>query len=245
LPATTAESPRRFTDVRLHPERLAQPLHWRKPRRIFVNSMSDLFHELVPFEFINTVWLRMISSPRHSFQILTKRPARMRAFFEWEAARSQFPTLQFPILPNVWLGVSVEDQVTAEERIPILLQVPAAVRFVSYEPALGPVDFRRIETHDRRGPFGLWCDALDGAFTDSPHIDWLIVGGESGARARPFDFKWARRTLADCRRVGVPFFFKQGGACHACPHDRAGGHIECFPRDLQVREFPALVEDRI
>jgi protein gp37 len=150
---------RKFTDVRTHPDRLDQPLRWNRPRRIFVNSMSDLFHEDVSFEFIDKTFSVMAAASWHTFQILTKRPARMLQYVDKHRARLSLLSDQWPI-PNVWLGVSVEDQKTADERIPILLQTPAAIRFVSYEPALGPVDFKR------------WL-------YDNPRLDWVIVGGES------------------------------------------------------------------
>src|SRR3990167_4286965 len=148
---TGEQRPRVFTDIVCHPERLDQPLHWKKPRRIFVNSMSDLFHEDVPDEFIGHVFFRMAYLPRHTFQVLTKRPQRM---LEWvagqglnairygerEEAEEQEKQAPWP-LRNVWLGVSVEDPATAAPRIQLLAETPAAVRFVSYEPALGPVNF--------------------------------------------------------------------------------------------------------
>ncbi|MHB1098118.1 MAG: DUF5131 family protein [Burkholderiales bacterium] len=153
---------RKFTDVQCHADRLAQPLHWKKPRRIFVNSMSDLFHEAVPDEFIDRIFAVMALTSHHTYQILTKRPSRMQDYAAQllnEGDRwSRFGDAVGPLignqayelagerpwpLPNVWLGVSIEDPVTADERIPILLRTPAAVRFVSIEPILGIVDIRR------------------------------------------------------------------------------------------------------
>lgn len=139
----TQQIKRSFTDVQCHPDRLEQPLHWRKPATVFVNSMSDLFHEDVPFEFITRVFATMIHtnhpvSTKHTFQILTKRPARALEFYDKYFRNS-------PIIPNVWLGVSVEDQKTADERIPLLLQIPAAVRFLSCEPLLGEIDLKLQE----------------------------------------------------------------------------------------------------
>jgi protein gp37 len=211
---------RRFTDVQMHPDRLDHPLRWGKPRRVFVNSMSDLFHESVPFEFIDEVFAVMAMAPQHVFQILTKRPERMRAWTQrtdWDAwitkamlgrrcGVGRFAIrVDRPYVSNVWLGVSVEDQETADERIPLLLQTPAAVRFVSYEPALGPVDFRV--------PFdGANVRALYRAAPGIPRIDWVIVGGESGPKARPFDAAWARSTIAQCKAAGAPCFVKQLGA---------------------------------
>lgn len=234
-------------EVRIGKGDLLAPLHWRKPRRVFVNSMSDLFHESVPDEHLDRVFAIMLLAHQHTFQILTKRPERMRAylagggrgyslelFTRWLNAAppgSKLPKgdlISAGVLTNVWLGTSAEDQARADERIPILLDTPAAVRFVSYEPALGPVDFRKH----------LGVEAAHDELRGLLH--WLIVGGESGPRARPFDLAWARSTVAQCREAGVAAFYKQGGASNRCPHSSHGGHFECFPADLQVREFPAV-----
>ena len=178
--------------VLLHPDRLDQPLRWRKPRRVFVNSMSDLFHEDVPDEFIDRAWQTMMLAQQHTFQILTKRPLRMRSYLaglaadieRWPlpvdagAARISLVTLLISLatwpLPNVWLGVSVENQRMADERIPVLLDTPAAVRFLSCEPLLGPLDLspwleRRV----------LHSPDLGGVGTNSyaPRVSWVIVGG--------------------------------------------------------------------
>lgn len=186
---------REFTDVRCHPERLEQPLKWKKPRRIFVNSMSDLFHEKVTTDFILQVYVTMLHADQHVFQILTKRPERMLRFFrDLQKSVTDWP------LRNAWLGVSVEDQKTADERIPILLQTPAAVRFVSYEPALGPVDFSR------------WLPIQTvGGVEMETWLDWIIAGGESGPHARPAHPDWFRQVRDQCQAAGVPFFLKQWG----------------------------------
>jgi protein gp37 len=185
----------KFTDVVLHPERLDIPLRWKKPRRVFVNSMSDLFHEDAPDEFIGKVWEVMEEASAHTFQILTKRAGRMHMWVDEKA---------HAYLPNVWLGVSVEDQERADERIPLLVDTPAAVRFVSCEPMLGPVDIRESLTVDWRGNNQ---EAPDGL----PALDWVIVGGESGPGARPMQPEWARSIRDQCVAAGVPFFFKQWG----------------------------------
>lgn len=219
---------RDFTDVRTHPERLDWPLRWRgskqaraegRPSRIFVNSMSDLFHESVSKEFIADVVVTM-SRSKHVFQILTKRPHRMLALFgnlkaRWGPFDNPIPgdAERYP-LPNVWLGVSVEDQATADERIPLLLQTSADVRFVSYEPALRPVDFRK------------WIPAFAGMTNESharegghPLLDWLIAGGESGPKARPSHPDWFRSARDQCQAAGVPFFFKQWGEWAPIPSE--------------------------
>ncbi|MBW8777125.1 MAG: phage Gp37/Gp68 family protein [Stenotrophomonas sp.] len=224
--------------VRLVDTALAWPLKKRKPRRIFVNSMSDLFHESVPDDFIAAVFGIMAESPQHTFQILTKRPERMRAWFDragaapraWlhEAVKGvmgydnpQRPAVnedRWP-LPNVWLGVSVEDQEAADVRVPLLLQVPAAVRWLSVEPLLAPVDlsgwlFGR-EAPCAPCPRDEDCECgwsgrhkLDGEAA----LHWIVVGGESGARARPMHPDWARSLRDQCAAAGVPFLFKQWGA---------------------------------
>lgn len=231
--------------VRLVPEHLADPIRWQKPRRIFANSMSDLFHESLPADEIAAIFGVMALAKRHTFQVLTKRPERMRDFllgkervsgsslremcfyearnFLGEKAVSGGTPwdAEFP-LPNVWLGVSVEDQKTADARIPILLDTPAAVRFVSYEPALGPVDFRAwVPTKAQQAD--LWTPPGPRSLRDRrllaaqraklPNfLDWIIVGGESGPDARPFDVGWARSTVKQCAAAHVACFVKQLGA---------------------------------
>ena len=188
----------KFSEVHCYQERLDQPLHWEKPRRIFVDSMSDLFHEDIPNDFIAQVWLTMVCSPWHIFMILSKRPKRML-----KIARHPYIGIferDHNDLPNVWLGVSVEDQKTADERIPILLQTPAAVRFVSVEPMLGPL---MIDTY-----LGDLPEDEDGAPYPGK-IDWVICGCESGPGARPMDLDWARNVRDQCQAAGVPFFLKQ------------------------------------
>jgi len=181
---------RKFTDVMIHPERLDDPLHWKKPRRVFVNSMSDLFHPAVPDEFIDRVG-QTISRCKvpHMFIVLTKRSGRMREYF---TDRGNFAK-------NVFLGVSVEDN-NQLWRVVDLLQTPAAVRFVSVEPMLGPVDL---------GNF-LCKDYSEGRLTLGRYLDWVIAGCESGPGARPFEMDWARDLRDQCVSANVPFFFKQG-----------------------------------
>ena len=247
--------------VRLVLEALDEPLRWRKPQRVFVNSMSDLFHETLRGADIGRVFGVMATSPQHTFQVLTKRPQRMldllhpdvigplkgeacQAVYEIELRRGEKgPANRFVLdwpLPNVWLGVSVEDQKTADERIPLLLQTPAAVHFVSYEPALGPAHFSRWFCQNPSDPDHLHLASLN----------WVIVGGESGPGARPFDVAWARETVRQCREAGVAVFVKQLGAepfdsegrCNAHIaqiEDSKGGDPAEWAEDLRVREFPA------
>lgn len=247
-PPNADGSPRKFTDVRCHPERLEEPLHWKKPRRVFVNSMSDLFHEDVPAEFIGHTFGVMWQAARHTFQILTKRPQRMLAIVSELTAdhsRSRFAG-PWP-LPNVWLGVSVENQKQADERIPLLVDTPAAIRFLSVEPQL-----EAVSLFDWLGPYG-----PARSLQQPPQLDWVICGGESGPGARPFNLAWAESLLEQCRAAGVPFFMKQMGSrpqvhsCRdeSCTHpdcgmedihlkDRKGGDMPEWPAHLRVREFP-------
>lgn len=257
---------RKFTDVQTHADRLDQPLRWRKPRRVFVNSMSDLFHEAVHRDFILRVFLAMQHSPRHSFQILTKRPERMRDLLrDWMRPALQLadaPRLESPVwpLPNVWLGVSCEDQETADARIPLLLDTPAAVRFVSCEPLLGPIKLDGEFDHHRRD-YLLPSPIVDlkrnpwESVTMRPPLDWIIVGGESGPGARPCDVAWIRSIVEQCKAAGVPCFVKQVGARPVAQHpmqagalvdapcaDPKGGDPDEWPKDLRVREWPAQTQ---
>ena len=214
---------------------LLYPLRWKKPRRVFVNSMSDTFAEFVKDEWIDRMFAVMALCPDHTFQVLTKRPERMLDYMSannfmkiagflpvttrWIANAVEIDKQRlianrgetFP-LPNVWLGTSAEDQAAADERIPLLLQTPAAVRFVSLEPLLGPIkladaimpwvfdELRRRIINDKQP------NPRDGK------LDWVIVGGESGPNARPMHPEWARDIRDQCAAAGLPYFFKQWGA---------------------------------
>jgi protein gp37 len=255
---STPQGPRWTGRVELIPEKLDEPLRWRKPQRVFVNSMSDLFHEALSDEAIAAVFGVMASARQHTFQILTKRPARMREWFAkaqgWPAIGPNEPAgvcraiaeqrigigrgLAVPIggdrwpLPNVWLGVSPHDQESADRMIPELLQAPAAVRFVSYEPALGPADFTRLlrcpRDYNRDGD----CDRHPRHVGGCPRIDWVIVGGESGPRRRPFELAWLESVAAQCDAAGVPLFVKQDSGLRSGTQGR-------IPDALWARkEFP-------
>jgi len=247
---------------------LLDPLCWRAPRRIFVNSMSDLFHENVTDEMRDKIFAVMALSPQHMFQVLTKRPQaalryrtpemshyqpvriydeaealahaeisrRDRTWAQWiegkpisvainrDGLHVSMAARPWP-LPNVWVGVSVENQATADERIPLLLKTPAAVRFISAEPLLGPIDLR------------LWV--YDG-YQDCKHapgLKWVICGGESGAGARPMHPEWARSLCDQCAAAGVPFFMKQGSQAN-WPSFK---NFDSFPAELRVRQFPTIV----
>ncbi len=218
-----------FSQVQLMPERLSDPLHWRKPRVIFVNSMSDLFHEAVPDSFIEQVWETMRQTPRHTYQILTKRPERMAALCD---------RINSDPLPNVWLGTSVENQAAANERIPYLAQTPAAVRFLSCEPLLERIDINDWLGQEAVEPYEPWEPYSYERFAD-PLIDWVIVGGESGPHARRFCPEWS--LIEECRAAGVPLFVKQFGTVWAKEHhahDHHGGDMSEWPEYYRVRQYP-------
>lgn len=228
--------------VRLNKQWLDQPLRWKRPRMIFVCAHGDLFHEGVPEDWIDRVFAVMAIVARHTFQVLTKRPDRMRGYLVDPEAQKRigravrdvqrdngWPLLTVDAaerfcrgfatwpLSNVWLGVSAEDQARAEDRIPRLLATPATVRFLSAEPLLGPIDLTSLCTgHHFIDAIGgrKYHDAPDGvaSATDAcPAIDQVIVGGESGADARPVEADWVRSLRDQCADAGVPFFFKQWG----------------------------------
>ena len=216
---------------------LTAPLRWKRPRMIFVNSTSDLFHEGVPDAVIDRTFAVMVLSPQHTLQVLTKRPERMRAYFEdittWgriDAAMNDLAPAHWHkrewedyvgednIIPNVWLGTSVEDQRRADERIPHLLATPAAVRFISAEPLLGPIDLTGVMPgggvviHALKGTRHDVFDETFGERTEHyAKLHWVIVGGESGTGARPMHPDWARSLRDQCAAANVPFFFKQWG----------------------------------
>lgn len=248
--------------TRLVESALAQPLRWRRPRRIGVCLMGDLFHESVPDEWIDRVFAVMALTPQHTYQVLTKRPERMA---EWllhkdggaddldrrcrvQERADDLAQVQgwchadqatgiWP-LPNVWLGTSIEDQATAEARIPHLLRCPAAVRWISAEPLLGLVNLARLAHGAHR-----MIDCLAGDVMTRPEdehgepevyaaapgsVSWVVCGGESGTGARPMHPDWARSLRDQCQAAKVPFFMKQMAK------------REPIPADLMVREFPQL-----
>lgn len=243
---------------RTAPDRLEDPLRWKKPRMVFVNSMSDLFGEGVPFEFIASVFGVMAACPQHTFQVLTKRADRMLEFFEWVDQRVRDGMGQYPAdnaawlrkrflhwsarqagvelehnstsawpLPNVWLGVSVEnnDYVT---RIEKLLKAPAAVRFLSLEPLLGPIDI-----------VSSWGDAIREHGALAVPIDWVIVGGESGPHARPCGLRWIADIVVQCKDAGMQCFVKQLGS-NACD---GGKRIKLSGKGGDPTEWPAACRE--
>lgn len=247
---------------------LTAPLRRRKPTTYFANSMGDLFHEAVPDEWIDRVFAVMVLSPQHTFQVLTKRSARMREYMrprgtcipiEWrqEAERlsGEDPGAMRHPLPNVWLGVSTEDQERADERVPDLLASPAAIRFVSAEPLLGPVDLRpwllAYQCLDcfggRTRVTGVFydepCPACGGSGCETPRLDWVIVGGESGPDARPMHPDWARALRDQCVGAGVPFFFKQWGDYRPGSDFQFDAKTICLDRAGRVVPARACMKD--
>ncbi len=268
-----------------------KPLSWRRPRRVFVNSMSDLFHESVPDAWIDRVFAVMALCPQHTFQVLTKRAGRMRDYLrvsgsndDPDAVHQRILTAAYdllstkeegdrlqdlceasdPPLPlsNLWLGVSVEDQARADERIPLLLETPAAVRWISAEPLLEDVNIVRYLWKMIVAPHEELTDHMveqgwshKGGQGDHPFPDWVVIGGESGPRARRFNIEWARSLIDQCKDAGVPVFMKQIGAnpmeTRPCSEpgmisvripdltDRKGSNPSDWPSDLRVREYPA------
>lgn len=256
--------------------RIDLPLRWTRPRRIFVTSQSDLFHESVPDAWIDRVFAVMACAPQHVFQVLSKRPERMRSYMNelgknracWRTDHQRIPysldlaryggNPPWP-LPNVWLGVSVEDQATADERIPILLSTPAAVRWISAEPLLGPIDISPWlfggDPPCPACPKDVDCDCgwQTRRELGQPHLSWVVVGGESGPGARPFNLEWARCVAYQCRTADTPVFVKQLGTNPVVTQrnpafgerdapfvttDRKGAVMAEWPEDLRAQEYP-------
>lgn len=215
-------------EIRLAAKELVRPLRWKKPRTVFVCSMSDLFHKGVPGIFIKRdIWNVMVDCPQHAFLLLTKRPERM---LELLGNHTPWPK-------NIWAGVTAENQAAAEERIPPLLEMPAA-RFLSLEPLLGPVNITDQPWWDWRYTYAYWKAAYPNA---GPRIDWVIVGGESGPGARPLKLAWIRDIIDQCKAAHVPVFIKQLGTAWAQEvgaKSRKGADPAEWPADLRVREFP-------
>lgn len=209
-------------DVFCDEHALEIPLHWRKPRRIFVCSMSDLFHPAVPFEFIDKVFYTIIQTEQHIFQILTKRPERMLEYFE-SGTPPRHTWLHEQDAKNFWLGVTCENRKELW-RLYELLKIQAAIRFVSFEPLLE--DIREIPLTS--------CREDDTELEEfGQHIDWVIVGCESGPNRRPCKTEWVRSIVSQCKAAGVPVFVKQLNIDGKVVHK-----LEQFPKDLQIREYP-------
>lgn len=265
--------------VKFLPARLEQPLHWCKPRMVFVNSQSDLFHESITDEELDQIFAVMALTPQHTYQVLTKRPKRMYDYCKSLGKHNTEDRLSKAIakinpngsawyemrggwcLPNLWLGVTVENQQTANERIPLLLQTPAAIRFLSCEPLLERVDLRQVGQGAE-----IW-DSLNGQFLKDdysldvcPTLDWVIVGGESGHNARPCDIDWIESIVTQCVEANISCFVKQLGSNAVAQKEWAvingaslsmvgskyslpnitgkGSNPDEWPASLRVRQFP-------
>lgn len=238
-----------FNFVRCRDDQLDVLLHWRQPRTILVPTLGDLFHPDVPDEFIDRVFAAMAHSGHHRLLLLTKRPVRMQAYLTtrrrrarindaacqcvgapvWSQQDDEEPLPVGPEWPlrNVWLGVSVEDQATADARIPILLQTPAAHRWVSVEPMIGLIDFIDRPL-DPESTMGEWS-AID-------TIDWVVIGGETGPRARVCRLEWIRDVVGQCRAAGVPVWVKQLGR----RYEPGGTYLS--DELLAMRDRPAALE---
>ena len=201
---------RKFTDVMIHPERLDQPLKWKKPKKIFVNSMSDLFHETILGQDIINILSVMEDAKQHTFQVLTKRPARMKAIVDFYHS----------VIPNVWFGVSIEDQKTADDRIPLLCYTPAVIKWLSAEPLLGYIDLQL-----RGRNYGI--------SSKHEYIDWVVVGCESGPKRRECKIEWVESIVEQCKYENVPVWVKQLEVDGKVTED-----VEKFPEHLRIREMP-------
>jgi protein gp37 len=275
---------RKDVEIELHEPTLQKPLHWRDPRTIFPCSMTDLFGDWVTDEMLDRIFTVMAWTPQHIYIVVTKRSARMRAYFEarkagdpWAEAADYVADLHglddhpFVLepkhvpLPNVWFLVSVEDQPRADERIPDLLMTPAAVRGVSAEPLIAPIDFTKIRGNINVLGRGSCPSQQDEhgyhTFLAADGLDWVVLGGESGSNARLHDLDWDRPIIAQCLAAGVAVFQKQLGsrpfsAADRISHrgctlkgppgfyrylnDRKGGDPAEWPEDLCVRQFPEV-----
>ena len=282
----------KFTgELRFNPQWLDQPLQWKRPRMIFVCAHGDLFHEKAPDEWIDQIFAVMAMSSQHVFQILTKRPERMKSYIgshhahlsaaaerigyrildrmpdegvdypaHWSATASALihgatpdvPNVMYPRpamwpLPNVWLGTSVEDQVTTDTRVPYLLDTPAAVRWISAEPLLGPVDLKPREFAEQcircgEGP-NAPHDHMDGYRTRG--LDWVVAGGESGNQARPANPQWFRDLRDQCAKVDIPFLFKQWGEWVSVSEVEGPGEHHTFPDGRTVRRAGKSLAGRL
>ena len=257
------------SSVRMIESALEKPLRWKKPRRIFVCSMGDIFHESVPFEWVDKVMAVIALCPQHTFQILTKRADRMKEYFGdiedrtekiansvmyppfgvwnnpdllYDGLFDEFRNYRLDPLPNLWLGVTAENQEMADKRIPLLLQTPAAVRFVSCEPLLGKVDLTDITRKESNWEHHFTALRLedieieDDTDFNGANVGWVIVGCESGANRRPCKLEWVRSIVNQCSVAGVPVLVKQldiGGKV-----SKANRGMADWPEDLKIQQYP-------
>lgn len=269
LQAMGQENYRNGFEVTEHPHMLNRPLHWKRPRKIFVVSMGDLFHRKVRNEFIAAVFGVMAACPHHKFQLLTKHPRRAKEWFDWVEQREQDGRSMFPHdepswriyqmlssyalkhgasipshhggkwpLPNVWMGTTTENQPAANERIPMLLQIPAAIHFISVEPMLSAIDVSKWLP--RLAKMGYASKEIteehgvkagdDFILKIKPCVSWVLCGGESGPNARPMNPDWARSLRDQCKKSEISFFLKQMAK------------KTTIPADLDIKEFPGDIK---
>lgn len=189
---------------------LDKPLKWKKPRMIFVCSMGDLFHESVPFEWIGKIFSKMIMCEWHTFQVLTKRPGRIIDYLKWYWEEEGYTLQNMPELPsNIWIGVTAENQEQANKRIPILLQIPAKVHFISAEPLLNNIDLEKywLCRNGNEYPFRSLSEEFRTKYIDL--LDWVIAGPETGPGKRPMKKEWIESLYDQCKAANVPFFDKR------------------------------------
>lgn len=214
--------------VTFHPDKLNQPLRWKKPRRIFTVSMGDLFHKDVKWNWQYKIFEIMVINQNHTYLVLTKRPERMQKVLAdvWFHLCRNYPWLQNNLpLKNVWIGITAENQEMADKRIPILLQIPAAVRFISVEPMLSDID---LKLHD-------YAKSCGSRSVRRQFLNWILCGTESGAKRRPAKIEWIRNLKDQCVSAGIPFFMKQ-----IEHNDRVSHNMDEWPDDLGIREFPSI-----
>jgi protein gp37 len=230
-----SDGPRWNGRLKFVEEHLEDPLRWKKPRRIFVNSMSDLFHESLSHKDIERIFNVMRDAPQHIFQVLTKRPQVMKDFIIWYMRQHCLGNDFYMLFKHIWFGVSVENQKTADERIPILLETPAAIRWISAEPLLGPISLTPGLVDYLTGIKPEHDSSCMGDCENCPvqaqteRLDWVVVGGESGHNSRPMNEEWASEIMDQCQAAGVPFFMKQMAK------------KQPIPEHLFVREFPEVM----
>ncbi len=217
-----------FGEIQLLSDRLDKPLHWRNPRTIFVNNMGDTFHPAVPFEFVGKIFGTTVAADWHKYLFLTKRPERLLEFAEWFNKKTG---LRLSSFKHIWLGTTICNQAEADKNIPILLQIPAAKRWLSIEPLLGPIDLKLFKGHTiktTRLENGKPCYRnLD----TGARLSWVVVGCESGPNRRPCKIEWIESIVNQCQAAGVPVFVKQ-----ISQRGKVVKDINKFPKQLQVRD---------
>jgi protein gp37 len=235
-------------------KQLEKPYEWKKSKKIFICSMADIFHENVPFNWVEEIFYMIENCPQHTFQILTKRPERMIEFFDWYIARNSDHSveLQWTMPDNIWLGVSCENQAMADKRIPLLMEIPAKVRFLSCEPLLEPINLSKFLPIEWSEIAEDWIESWPGigSYSRDAYPDWIIVGGESGAGSRPCHIDWIRDIASQCQSAKVPVFIKQLGSNAIATRsdntgnyklklkDRKGSDILEWFDDLRLQQFP-------